>query len=186
MAGNSGNDIRFVTGTIVSVGGNLIGDLDTVPANTFNQPNDIFGVNPLLGPINASLGDHPVIYHPLQAGSPARNSGLNAVAVDPLTNAPLTTDTRGGAFPRIVDAIVDKGAFKDASGNTSLIVTKNANSNDLVCDTDCSLREAVFQAGLNFGTDTITIARTFLELLRSAAPRLPFKTRVSTLSAIRL
>lgn len=163
VAGNtatvSGQDIFFAADlALTSKGGNLIQNLDTVPANTFNQPNDITGVNPLLGPINANQGGHPVVTHPLQAGSPARNGGLNQNAVDPLTNSPLTTDARGAGFPRIADTTVDIGAFEDQSGNTSLIVTKNANSNDLVCDTDCSLREAVHQAGLNFGTDTITFA----------------------------
>jgi hypothetical protein len=163
IAGNtaliSGQDIRWQANlTITSHGGNLIGDLDTIPANTFNQPNDIFGVNPLLGPSNASLGGHPIIYHPLQAGSPARNGGLNANAVDPFDNSPLTTDARGAGFPRITDTTVDKGAFEDQSGNTSLIVSKNINSNDFVCDIDCSLREAVYQASLNFGTETITFA----------------------------
>ena len=158
-AAENGQDIYSVPGsTITSRGGNLIGDLDTVPANTFNQPNDIFGVNPLLGPTNGNQGGHPIITHSLQAGSPARNGGLNQNAVDPLTNQPLTTDARGAGFPRIADTIVDKGAFEDQTGNTSLIVTKNADTNDLVCDTDCSLREAVHQAGLNFGTDTITFA----------------------------
>ena len=164
VAGNTadleGPDIRFF-GTdvfISSAGGNLIQDLATVPANTFNQPNDIFGVNPLLGPINANSEGFPVLVHPLQAGSPARQGGLNAVAVDPLTNEPLTTDARGAGFPRIADTTVDKGAFEDQSGNTSLIVTKKPDTNDLVCDTDCSLREAVHQASLNSGTDTITFA----------------------------
>ncbi len=152
-------DIHFGgTGTITSVGGNLIGDLGNVPAGTFIQPNDISGVNPLLAPTNSLQGGHPVITHPLQAGSPARNGGINANAVDPLTNQPLTTDARGAGFPRIAAGTVDKGAFEDQSGNTSLIVTKLANSNDFVCDVDCSLREAVFTAGLNFGTDTITFA----------------------------
>ncbi len=75
-----------------------------------------------------------------------------------MTNQPLTTDARGAGFPRITDTTVDKGAFEDQSGNTSLIVTKLADTNDLVCDTDCSLREAVHTAGLNSGTDTITFA----------------------------
>lgn len=154
-----GQDIYWSNGlTITSHGGNLIGNLDTVPANTFNQPNDIFGVNPLLGPTNANLEGHPIQYHPLQAGSPARNGGLNANAVDPFDNSPLTTDARGAGFPRITDTTVDKGAFEDQSGNTSLIVTKNSDTSDLVCDTDCSLREAVHQASLNFGTETITFA----------------------------
>ena len=156
--GMPGNDFNFVNGTLTSVGGNSIGDLSTVPANTFNKPNDLTGVNPLLAPTNSNQGGHPVITHPLQAGSPARNQGLNANAVDPLTNQPLTTDARGAGFPRIAAGTVDIGAFEDQSGNTSLIVTKLADTNDLVCDTDCSLREAVHTAGLNFGTDTITFA----------------------------
>jgi len=163
VAGNtatvSGPDIYRILGvTITSHGGNLIQNTETVPAGTFTQPNDIPGVNPLLGPSNASLGGHPVMYHPLQAGSPARNGGLNANAIDPFDNSPLTSDARGAGFPRIAAGTVDIGAFEDQSGNTSLIVSKNTNSNDLVCDTDCSLREAVFQAGLNFGTETITFA----------------------------
>ncbi len=162
VAGNTavqgGADIYSIPSfNITSRGGNLIGDLDTVPANTFNKPNDITGVNPLLGPLNF-YGGFPVQSHSLQAGSPARNGGINANAVDPLTNQPLLTDTRGAGFPRIADGTVDIGAFEDQSGNTSLIVTKKTNSNDLVCDLDCSLREAVHQASLNFGTDTITFA----------------------------
>ena len=165
IAGNtatiSGQDILYTNPQdfeLTSVGGNLIQDLDTVPANTFNQPNDIVGVNPLLAPTNSNQGGHPIFTHPLQAGSPARNGGLNVNAVDPFTNQPLTTDARGAGFPRIADTTVDIGAFEDQSGNTSLIVSKNSDSNDLVCDTDCSLREAVHQASLNFGTDTITFA----------------------------
>jgi CSLREA domain-containing protein len=154
----NGSDIKNEGATIVSVGGNLIGDLGNIPASTFNQPKDIFGVNPLLAPINANSDGFPVNVHPLQAGSPARNGGINANAVDPLSNSPLTTDARGAGFPRIAAGTVDIGAFEDQSGNTSLIVSKKADTNDLVCDTDCSLREAVHQASLNFGTDTITFA----------------------------
>jgi CSLREA domain-containing protein len=164
VAGNtatqSGPDIRYFGDNvfIISVGGNLIQNLDTVPDGTFNKPKDIFGVNPLLASINANSDGFPVNVHPLQAGSPARNGGINANAVDPLTNSPLTTDARGAGFPRIADTTVDIGAFEDQRGNNSLVVTKNADTDDLVCDTDCSLREAVHQAGLNFGTDTITFA----------------------------
>ncbi len=166
VAGNTatgnGPDIRYFpvpdAVTLTSVGGNLVQDAANLPETTFMQPNDLTGVNPLLGPTNAGQGGHPIATHTLQAGSPARNAGRNQNAVDPLTNEPLTTEARGAGFPRITDGIVDMGAFEDQSGNTSLVVTKNANSNDLVCDTDCSLREAVHQAGLNFGTETITFA----------------------------
>lgn len=154
---NHGPDIYVFDTTITSRGGNLIGDLDTVPPGIFTAQNDITGVNPLLAKMN-NIPGFPVVSHSLQAGSPARNGGLNAIAVDPLTNTPLVNDTRGTGFPRITDTTVDIGAFEDASGNTSLIVSKPDNSNDFVCDTDCSLREAVHQASLNFGTDTITFA----------------------------
>jgi hypothetical protein len=43
---------------------------------------------------------------------PGTNGGLNENAVDPLTNQPLLTDTRGAGFPRIVDGTVDIGAFE--------------------------------------------------------------------------
>jgi hypothetical protein len=49
--------------------------------------------------------------------------------------------------------------FGAATANAATwTVTKATNSNDNVCDADCSLREAVFTAELNFGTDTITFA----------------------------
>jgi len=173
----TGPDIRMFSGTIVSVGGNLIGNLETVPANTFNQPNDITGANPLLAPTNSNQGGHPVMTHPLQAGSPARNGGLNANAVDPLTGSPLTTDARGAGFPRITDTTVDIGGFEDQSGNTSLIVTKKADTNDLVCDTDCSLREAVFTAGLVSGTQTVTFAANVFGTITLAGTEIPINNQ---------
>ena len=155
----SGQDIYSVLNlTITSRGGNLIGDLGTVPADTFNQMNDSSGVNPLLAPINSNQGGHPLTTHPLQAGSPALNTGLNVNAVDPLTNQPLITDSRGTGFQRIIGDTVDKGAFEDQTNGFSLIVSKNTNSNDFVCDTDCSLREAVYQASIHAGMDTINFA----------------------------
>ncbi len=183
VAGNTatlfGQDIRHTNGAdmkLTSAGGNLIQNLETVPAGTFTQPNDITGVNPLLGPLNF-YGGFPVQSHSLQAGSPARNGGINANAVDPLTNQPLLTDTRGAGFPRIADTTVDIGAFEDQSGNTSLIVTKKADTNDLVCDTDCSLREAVFTAGLNFGTDTITFAPNVFGTIMLGGTEIPINNQ---------
>lgn len=143
---------------IVSVGGNLIGTTVNVAPGTFTLPNDTLGQNPLLAPTNANQGGHPITTHPLQAGSPALNTGINALAVDPLGNIPLTTDARGITFPRIAGATVDKGAFEDQTLGSTLVVSKIANSNDNVCDTDCSLREAVFAASQDPGTDNITMA----------------------------
>ncbi len=164
VAANSmqtGGDVtRIVSSfnTITSVGGNLVGTTANVPAGTFSQANDSLGLNPLLAPTNSLQGGHPVDTHPLQAGSPALNTGLNANAVDPLSGMPLTQDARGIAFPRIAGSTVDKGAFEDQSNGSSLVVTKLTNSNDFVCDLDCSLREAVSAAGSDPGTDNITMA----------------------------
>lgn len=165
IAGNSaaiaGQDIHFVQNAdtnITSRGGNLIGNTDTLPAGSFTQTKDVVNINPLLGPTNANQGGHPVFTHPLQAGSPAIGGGINSVAVDPLSNVPLTQDARGADFPRISGSSVDKGAFEDQSNSSTLVVTKLANSNDNVCDTDCSLREAVYAASVDPGTDNITMA----------------------------
>ncbi len=163
VAGNTatvnGQDIYRVDGlTITSRGGNLIQNTQTVPAGTFTQTNDETGVNPLLAPVNSNQGGHPVATHPLQAGSPAIGTGLNAVAVEPLSNLPLTNDARGAGFPRIAGGTVDKGAFEDQTNGESLVVTKLTNSNDGACDTDCSLREAIAAASNDAGTDTITFA----------------------------
>ena len=143
------------TASIVSAGGNLIGSLtnSAVPPGTFTLPGDQTGVNPLLAPTDISLTGS-LVYHPLQAGSPAINSGIPALAVNPATNQPLVTDNRGNGFSRHVGG-VDKGAFEDQTQGNALLVTKKTNSNDNVCDLDCSLREAVHAAGLDPGTETI-------------------------------
>jgi hypothetical protein len=72
--------------------------------------NNITGRDPLLG----SLGDYggPTQTLPLLPGSPAIDSGSNALAVDPATNLPLTTDQREAGFDRIVNGTVDIGAFE--------------------------------------------------------------------------
>jgi hypothetical protein len=50
----------------------------------------------------------------LVSGSEAIDAGNNADAVDPVSGDPLTTDQRGGTFPRIVNNTVDLGAFESA------------------------------------------------------------------------
>lgn len=143
---------------VISRGGNLIGDTDTLPGGIFIQTNDAVNLNPLLAPFNSNQGGHPISTHPLQAGSPARNTGINSVAVNPLSNLPLDFDARGNGFPRIAGSSVDKGAFEDQTNGSSLVVSKLTNSSDNVCDTDCSLREAVYAASVDPGADNITMA----------------------------
>jgi len=161
VAGNTasveGPDIRY-SANLTSAGGNLVSDDATIPGGVFNQTKDVLNVGAKLAPFNSQQGGHPIVTNPLQAGSPAIGGGVNALAVDPATNTPLTTDARGTGFPRQAGTSVDKGAFEDQSNGSSLVVTKLADTNDNICDTDCSLREAVFAAGVDAGTDTITMA----------------------------
>jgi hypothetical protein len=80
------------------------------------------------------------------AGSPAIDGGSNALAVDPTTGQPLTTDITGS--PRIVDGTVDIGAyeFTPPTGTPTVYVV------DLNSDTGPTpgdLRWAVTQAATN-------------------------------------
>lgn len=97
-------EIAFVSGTIVSVGGNLIGDSANDSINTQNpityQSNDIRDTPPMLAPLGLYGGTTPTLA--LLQGSPAINAGTNSIAP--------TVDQRGAA--RIVGGIVDIGAFE--------------------------------------------------------------------------
>ena len=68
----------------------------------------MLGVNPLLAQLKNNGGPTETIG--LMGGSPAIDAGSNALAVDPTTGLPLSTDQRG--FTRIVNGTVDMGAFE--------------------------------------------------------------------------
>ena len=55
-------------------------------------------------------------------GSPAIDKGSNALAVDPSTGKPLTTDQRGAGFLRIANGVVDIGAYEVQSSITAVAV----------------------------------------------------------------
>jgi hypothetical protein len=103
-------DIHRSSGTILSVGGNLVSNSNGFPAGTFNQTNDVLDVDPQLGALADNGGI--VTTHSLVPNSQARNGGINANALDPFDNSPLTTDARGGSYSRIQNSLVDKGAFE--------------------------------------------------------------------------
>ncbi len=109
-------------GTFTSAGNNLIGDGPGDSTSTYNlilyQPTDILDTPPLLGPLQNNGGPTPTLA--LMAGSPAIDSGDNALARDPFVGAPtpLFTDQRG--FFRIIGSpvpTVDIGAFEFGSAN---------------------------------------------------------------------
>jgi len=111
IAGNnatsgSSPEIQFVSGTITSEGGNLIGDSAGDSTNTemsiTYQQTDVQNTNLLLGTLQNNGGATPT--HALLTSSPAINAGDN-------TDAPAT-DQRG--FARIVGGTIDIGAFEFA------------------------------------------------------------------------
>jgi hypothetical protein len=82
-----------MTGLSNGVNGNLVG--------SHNAP-----IDPLLGPLTDNGG--PTFTHALLSGSPAIDAGNNDYATD--------WDQRGDGFPRIVNGIIDIGAFEVQEG----------------------------------------------------------------------
>lgn len=147
VAGNRNNSSQpDVAGTtFTSEGFNLIGNVGS--ASGFDQPTDQKGnsstpINPLLKPLVNNGGTTPT--HALSAGSPAIDKGYRFG-----TNS----DQRGNPRPFDNTAIIqpaggdssDVGAF-EASFFPQIVVTKIEDTNDGVCDSDCSLREAIATA----------------------------------------
>jgi hypothetical protein len=87
-------------GTLTSQGHNLIGNLRTNTIIVGSTNGDIYGVDPLLGPLRNNVG--PTLTYALIKGSPAIDAGTNS-------GAP-STDERGVARP--YGKAVDIGAFE--------------------------------------------------------------------------
>jgi CSLREA domain-containing protein len=94
----------------------------------------------------------PTATHILLIGSPAIDAGSNPNS--------LTTDQRG--FARTSGSATDIGAFERQPSDIdpTLIVTKTADTNDGMCDGDCSLREAITAANASAPDDAIYFAVT--------------------------
>jgi hypothetical protein len=118
VANNSGNQFGTAgasvgPGTFVSQGHNLSSDSS---GNSFAASTDLHGLDPLLaplgnygGPLAGAPGSQQVVPTiALLPGSPAIDSGSDALAVDP-DGHPLATDQRG--FSRFTST-VDIGAFE--------------------------------------------------------------------------
>ncbi len=135
----TGNDCS-VSGTFNSQGNNLVEDTSKCNISGDTSGN-ITGVDPKLG----ALSDHGggTLIRPLLSGSPAIDAGNDGTC--------NTIDQRG--FPRPQGAHCDMGAFE--VGAASWVVTKLEDTNDNVCDSDCSLREAL---AISLDGDTISFA----------------------------
>jgi hypothetical protein len=111
-----------VDGAVTSSGYNLIGEtnassgwLSSDRTGTITQP-----LNPLLAPLGEYGG--PTQTMALLPGSPAIDAGSNA-----LVPAGVTTDERGTGFARVVNGVVDIGAF-ESSGFTVAVAAGNSQS----------------------------------------------------------
>ncbi len=107
----SPNDIFLNGGSVQSSSAyNLIGTGGSGGLINGVNGNQVGVADPGLGTLASNGGPTQTIA--LLAGSPAINAGSNALAVDPLTGQPLTTDQRGTGFVRIFNGTVDIGAYE--------------------------------------------------------------------------
>ncbi|MGO9469265.1 MAG: beta strand repeat-containing protein, partial [Isosphaeraceae bacterium] len=108
---------------------NLVGIDNTGSLTNGNDGNLVGVTNPGLATGLANNGG-PTQTIALLAGSPAIEAGSTALAVDPSTSLPLTTDQRGGGYPRIVNGTVDIGAFEvQAAPVTTTATTVGSQAN---------------------------------------------------------
>lgn len=139
-ANGTSSAVPDVAGTIASSGFNLVGNRGAVAG--FTQSSDQTGtaaspLNPRLAPLADNGGGTAT--HRLEANSPALDRGYSFET---------TTDQRGRTRPidqsSAANAIGGDGADIGAyEAPAFLTVTKTADTNDGVCDADCSLREAI-------------------------------------------
>jgi len=94
---------------------NLIGTGGSGGLVNGTNGNQVGIADPGLGTLSDNGGPTQTIA--LLQGSPAIDAGSNALAVDPTTGQPLTTDQRGTGYPRVVDNTVDIGAFEVQPAN---------------------------------------------------------------------
>jgi hypothetical protein len=102
-AGNTAPTGPDLYGNLGSLGHNLIGNTD---GGSDFDPTNFLNVDPLLGPLQVNGG--PTFTMALQCGSPAIDAGDNTDDPD--------WDQRGEGFPRIVNGIIDIGAYEVQQG----------------------------------------------------------------------
>ena len=146
---SDGDCFTFAGGAVTSGGHNL----DSDNTCTLRDANDLPRVDPLLGPLQDNGG--PTFTHALLPGSPAIDAGYDAAAPE--------TDQRGASRPWGMASDIGAFEFSAALLVGTGDITKTDDSNDGICDDDCSLREAIAAASpeslieIPEGTYTLTL-----------------------------
>jgi hypothetical protein len=115
--------------------------------------NQVGVADPGLDPNGLQDNGGPTRTIALVAGSPAIDAGSNALAVDPSTGLPLTTDQRGTGFVRIYNSVVDIGAF-EVQPHLAVVVTEQPPSS-VAAGSPFGLSVAVEDASGNVDTSFI-------------------------------
>lgn len=160
LEGNDCSDDDGLSGTITSLGYNLLGDEDQC-AGEFNAAGDQVGttaalLNPLLGPLAGNGG--PTFTHRLLAGSPAVDAGDPSGCRDE-NGALLNLDQRG--FSRTGDgdgdglARCDIGAFEVLCGDGVLGGGESCDDGNAVsgdgCEADCTVSPSCGDGTVDLG-----------------------------------
>ena len=151
-----------IAGTVSSTSAyNLIGTFGSGGLTNRTNGNQVGVANPGLGMLANNGGPTQTIA--LLSNSPAIDKGSNSLAVEPATDQPLTTDQRGIGFSRIVNNIVDIGAFefqRPPTAATRLGLTVQPPSTILTGSTFGLIVSALDSAGVvtTSFNDTVTVA----------------------------
>ena len=108
----SGNTLQSSSHNIIGDAASAGGLIDGINGNIVgNSGSGVLALATILDPTLADNGG-PTLTHALAIGSPAINTGNNALAKD-VGGMPFSTDQRGVGFPRINDDTVDMGAVEN-------------------------------------------------------------------------
>ena len=147
---------HFEGGSFTSGGFNLIGNVGIVAG--FNQPTDQIGKDPQLAPLGMYGGFAPT-HTFLNTSSPAIDKGNSFGEPTEQRRFQRTVD-----LPAVSNATGGDGTDIGAIESRILTVTKVEDTNDGVCDGDCSLREAISVAS---ASDQIQFASPFFNTPRT-------------------
>lgn len=151
-ATNGADILNSFSGIVLADGANIV-ETSIAGSGGVGGNGSISQVDPMLNPLVNNGGLTQT--QSFAPNSPARNTGANGEALN-TSSVALTTDQRGTGFSRFVGSAVDIGAYEFFG----ITVTKTDDTNDGVCDADCSLREAIATAPIGSNIQFSTLFDT--------------------------